>query len=220
MPFTAAILILATQGIPARAVVLDATFKDKPYGKVTYVRGLVPGKGMERIVTMEVDDESGKYTIQERRSYAHDGAPTSTVRTFSDGVSSIIVTLTYSGLKAIVTHQTGDGEPETEEFPLEVEAEGAKVNDPSQFWFFGKIPARNTKVVFWEYSLDKNNWVEKTVTYTGIAELKLGEKTVQAHRINISKDTNFYVDDNGMPYKSSQETGAGTLTLVRREGVD
>jgi hypothetical protein len=42
---------------------------------------------------------------------------------------------------------------------------------------------------------------------------------VQAHRINISKDTNFYVDDNGMPYKSSQETGSGTLTLVRREGT-
>ena len=220
MPLTAAIVLLAAQGIPARAVVLDATFKNKPYGKVTYVRGLVPGQGMERTVTMEVDDESGRYITIEKRTYAAGGAPISVVRTHYDALEQITVTLTYSGLKAIVTHQTGDDEPETEEFPLDVEAEGAKTNDPSQFWFFGTVPPKNTKVVFWEYSLDKNSWVEKTVTYTGIAELKLGEKTVQAHRINISKDTNFYVDDDGMPYKSSQETGEGTLTLVRREGAD
>ena len=203
-------MLLAAQG--ARTVHLDATLAGKPYGKVTYVRGQVAGRGVERTVTLDVNDDTGKYQISEKRTYSSTGAPVSVLRTLTEGDQKITVTLVYNGLEARVTYDHA-GSQETETFKLE--KENATTTDPSQLWFFGSAPAVGTKCAFWEYSLDANAWVERTVSYPGMAELKLGDKTIKAHRIAVGKDTNFYVDEWGMPYKSSQDTAAGNLTLVR-----
>lgn len=191
---------------------MSATLGGKPYGKVTYIRGIVAGKGMERTLILDVDEDGSKYRVEEKRTYATGGNPTSVVRRVTEGARVVTVTLKYVENKAVLTITEGS-ETETEEVPLAVE--NGKIADPSQFWFFGSPPAKNAKSVFWEYSLDENKWVERTIVYEGTAELKLGEKTVTAHRISIGKDVNFYVDDFGMPFKSSQETSKGNLTLVR-----
>ncbi len=212
MLLSAVAFLVAAQAAPAKVVELSATLGGKPYGRVTYIRGIVAGKGMERTVILDVDEEGAKYRVEEKRTYANGGLPTSVVRKVTEGTRTVTVTLVYSALTAKVTITDG-GESETEDFKLEVE--NAKTADPSQFWLFGSAPEKNAKVVFWEYSLDENKWVERTVTYTGTAELKIGEKTVTAHRISLGKDVNFYTDEFGMPFKSSQETAKGTLTLVR-----
>ena len=93
--------------------------------------------------------------------------------------------------------------------------EGAATTDASQFWFFGSVPKVKSESKFWEFSLDENAWVERTMRYEGAASLKIGEKTVQAHRISVSPDTNFYVDELGMPLKSVQKTAKGDLVMVR-----
>lgn len=201
------------QQIPARVVVMDATLEGKPYGKVTYIRAQVPGKGFERTVSLEVKEGESTYTVAEKRSYTSDGTPTTVVRTVTEGERKITVTLTYHGLSASVVIAEG-GQAESEEFPLEVEK--ASIRDVSQVWFYGVAPSKGLKTSFWEFSLDDNAWVEREVTYTGTADVKVGDKTVKgAHRISIGKDVNIYVDEFGMPYRSIQETRFGTLNLIR-----
>ncbi len=205
-------VLIAVQGVPGRAVVMSATLAGKPYGKFTYFRQLVPGKGIERSIALEVDADGAKYRIEEKRSYAAGGAPTSVVRTYTEGDRRVVVSIAYSGLKATITYLDGN-ESDTDEMTLT--EEGATLTDPSQFWFFGSAPAAKSEAKFWEFSIDENSWVERKVKYEGVASLKIGEKTVQAHRISIGADTNFYVDDLGMPYKSVQKTAKGDLVLIR-----
>ncbi len=205
-------MMIAAQGVPAQAVVMSATLGGKPYGKVTYIRQLVPGKGMERTMVLDVDEAGSKYRIEEKRSYATGGAPTSVVRTYTEGERRVFVSIAYSGLTATVTYREGE-ESDVDELTLTVE--GGTLTDPSQFWFFGRAPAAKAESKFWEFSIDENGWVERKVKYEGVASLKIGEKTVQAHRISIGADTNFYVDDRGMPYKSVQKTAKGDLVLIR-----
>jgi hypothetical protein len=215
MLLAAVVSLALAQQVPARVVVMDATLEGKPYGKVTYIRGILPGKGYERTVTLEAKEADETYTVQEKRTYGPDGTPTSTVRTVTQGARKIVRTLTYQDKVANVTTKI-DGEEETESFKLE--EEGASLRDASQAWFYGSAPEKNAKVSFWEFSLDDNDWVEREVTYTGTADVKVGDKTVKgAHRISIGKFVNFYVDEFGMPYRSIQETGSGTLNLIRTD---
>jgi hypothetical protein len=208
----AAIGLLVQQTVSARVVEMSATLGGKPYGTVLYVRQLVPGKGMERSVTLTVQEEGAEYRVEEKRAFGHGGVPTSIVRTYTEGTRKAVVSVTFSGLKAVVT-VSENGEQETEEVPLEVE--GATTTDPTQFWFFGSAPPVKESATFWEYSLDENAWVERKVRYEGLASLKVGEKTVQAHRVSIGETVNVYVDEFGMPYKSVQKTDSGDLVLVR-----
>jgi len=209
----AAIGILAAfQTPPARVVVMDATLGGKQYGTVTYVRQILPGKGVERTVTMKVDEDGAKYEIQEKRTYAFGGGPTSLERTYTEGARRVVVTVVYSGLQASVTYTEGT-EKDTDQMTLT--KEGATLSDPSQFWFSGSVPAVKSEAVFWEFSIDDNAWVERKVRYEGEASLKVGDKTVQAYRISIGAETNFYVDVNGMPLKSVEKTSKGDLVMVR-----
>jgi hypothetical protein len=212
MPFLALALVASVQGVPAQAVLMSATLDGKPYGKVTYIRQLVPGKGIERTTVLDVEDDGAKYRIEEKRSYATGGTPTTVVRTYTEGERRVVVTIAYSGLKATVTYREGD---ESDVDELTLTTEGATLTDPSQFWFVNSAPAVKAESKFWEYSIDENGWVERKLKYEGVASLRIGEKNVQAHRISIGADTNFYVDDKGMPYKSVQKTPKGDLVLVR-----
>ena len=205
-------LIVAAQGIPARAVEMEATLGGKPYATVVYTRQIVPGKGMERMLLMKVKDAGGDYEVREVRAYATGGVPTSVVRTYTQGERRVTVSVAYSELKAVVTYREGE-ETDIDEFVLT--KEGAATADASQFWFFGSVPAVRSESKFWEFSIDSNSWVETKVRYEGVASLKIGEKTVQAHRISIGADTNFYVDEYGAPYKSVQKTAKGDLVMVR-----
>ena len=209
----AALSLAITQQIPARVVIMEATLGGKPYGTVTYVRGLVPGKGLERTVTMVVKEEGTSYTIEEKRSYSSDGTPTTVVRKVTEGDKHITVTLTYHGKKAVVI-VSENGEAESEEVILDNEK--ATIQDPTQLWFQGVTPKKGLKTTFWEFSLDDNAWVEREVSYEGTADVKVGEKTVKgAHRIAIGKQVSVYVDEFGMPYRTIQDTAAGTLNLIR-----
>ena len=202
------------QGVAARVVIMNATLAGKPYGKVSYSRGIVAGKGMERTTRMEVEDGDDKYTISEKRVYSNGGVPTTVTRTITKGDKIINISLRYEGHTAVVTYGEGSRN-ETETFKLD--EEGATIADESQFWFFGNPPDKGSKSTFWEFSLDQGKWVKQEVKYEGTARLKVGEKTVDAYRISIGKDVNFYVDEFGMPYKSVQQTPSGTLTLERTD---
>lgn len=204
-------LVLAVQQ-PAKAVSMSATLGGKPYGTVTYVRQPLTNGRIERTVTLDVKEEETQYRIEEKRVYGPGGAPVSVLRTYTEGERKILVSLTYTGNKVSVVFTEG-GVSEGDEVTLDQEK--GTVADPSQFWFLNGAPAEKSVVDCWEYSIDDNDWVERKVKYEGVASLKIGEKTVQAHRISIGADVNWYVDDQGMPYKSVQKTAAGDLVLVR-----
>jgi hypothetical protein len=208
----AAIGVLAFQQIPAQAVIMSATLGGKPYGTVHYMRQLAPGRGVERTVRLVVEQEGATYTVSEKRVYTLAGVPTSTERTYQEGERRIVVTVVYDGMKATVTYKEG-GDTESDEMTLT--EEGASLTDPTQAWFLSSPPAAKASATFWEFSLDENSWVERKVKYEGIASLKIGEKTVQAHRISIGDNVNWYVDDKGMPFKSVQKTADGELVLLR-----
>lgn len=209
-------VVSMSQGVPARVVVLDATLGGKPYGTVTYQRGLVPGVGRERRVTFDVDDESGKYRITEHRTYKTDGTPLAATRTFSDESHKMDISVSVSGKTASVVFDYGK-EKHSEEFLLSVE--GAETIDVSQTWFYGTAPKVGTTATLWEFSLESSVWVERTVKYEGVAKIKVGEANVNSHRVKVGKDATLYLDGYGMPYKTSQETAKGTLTMVRRGGA-
>jgi hypothetical protein len=208
----AAIGIMVVQQVPGQAVTMSATLGGKPYGTVYYIRQLVPGRAVERTVRLEISEEDSKYTVAEKRVYTLAGVPTSTERTYIEGERRISVSVSYDGPKATVTYKEGD-DTETDEMTLA--EEGATLTDPTQAWFLSAPPAAKASATFWEFSLDENSWVVRKVKYEGVASLKIGEKTVQAHRISIGDNVNWYVDDKGMPYKSVQKTADGELVLLR-----
>ena len=203
---------LPAQGIPARVVELQASIGGKPVGKVTYVRQIVIGTGMSRTLVFDVEDEDRKYSIKELRTYRHDGRPIKVERTYTEDGEQMKVTVVYNGNIADVTYSQG-GESDTSS--IELTEEGATTADPSVYWFLNATPKKNDKVVFWEYDIDEVEWVERTVTYHGQADLKVGDEIVRAHRISVGREVNIYVDDTGMPYKSTDTSVKGTLTLVR-----
>lgn len=204
--------VLQAQGIPARLVKLQATVDGKAVGEVTYIRQIVPGTGMSRTLVFEVEEEDRKYTIKELRTYRHDGRPIKVVRTYTEDGEQLKVTVAYTDNVADVTYSQG-GESDTNSIAL-IE-EGATTADPSAYWFLNATPKRGDQVVFWEYDIDKVEWVERTVTYQGLADLKVGDEIVRAHRISVGKEVNIYVDDAGMPYKMTDTSVKGTMTLVR-----
>lgn len=208
----AAIGLAIAQQVPAQSVIMSATLGGKPYGRVFYTRQLVPGRSVERTVRLVVEEEGATYSVEERRAYTLAGVPTSTERTYYEGERRIVVTVSYDGLKAKVTYKEGE---DTELDEMTLTEEGATLNDPTQAWFLSAPPSAKSAATFWEFSIDENGWVQRKVKYEGVASLKIGEKTVQAHRISIGDNVNWYVDDKGMPYKSVQKTADGELVLLR-----
>ena len=206
------IAVLQAQGVSARVVELQATVDGNVIGKVTYVRQLVPGTGMSRTLIFEVEEAGKKYTIKELRTYAHDGSPIKLERTYTEDGEMLKVTVEYDGNVANVTYSQG-GDSDSDSIAL-IE-EGATTADPSAFWFLSATPKQNDKVVFWEYDIDEVDWIERTVTYHGLADLKVGDEIVRAHRISVGREVNVYVDDLGMPYKMTDTSVKGTMTLVR-----
>ena len=206
------IAVLQAQGIPARVVELQATVDGKAVGKVTYIRQIVPGTGMSRTLVFQVEEPDRKYTIKELRTYRHDGRPIKVERTYIEDGKELKVTVAYDGNVANVTYSEG-GESDTDSIAL-IE-EGATTADPSAYWFLSATPKKGDRVVFWEYDIDEVEWVERTVTYHGLADLKVGDEIVRAHRISVGKEVNVYVDDAGMPYKMTDTSVKGTMTLVR-----
>ena len=204
--------VLQAQGIPARVVELQATVDGKAVGKVTYIRQIVPGTGMSRTLVFQVEEADRKYTIKELRTYRHDGRPIKVERTYTEDGKELKVTVAYDDNVANVTYSQG-GESDTDSIAL-IE-EDATTADPSAYWFLNATPKKGDRIVFWEYDIDEVEWVERTVTYHGLADLKVGEEIVRAHRISVGKEVNIYIDDRGMPYKMTDTSVKGTMTLVR-----
>ncbi len=208
-------MLCATQGIAARVAVLDATLAGKPYGTVTYQRGIVPGTGREKVTTIEVDEEAAKYKIIERRTYRSDGAPVSAVRTYSDESRKVTMTAVFDVRSVTVETDFGSSK-ETQTVVLSDEK--AVIVDGSQAWFYGSAPKLGVTLTYWEFSFDGFVWLSRTVKYEGVAKIKFGGKDINAHRVTVGKETTFYVDEFGMPYKTSQETPGGTIAMLRRVG--
>lgn len=202
-----------TQGIPARVVALDATLEGKPYGTVIYQRAILPGTGRERTLTMDVDENGVKYSFEDKRTCRADGTPIRAVSTYKDDTVTVTMSATFSGKEVTVVTNYGT-ENETHKYVLEVEK--ASTVDPSQAWFYGTAPTVGASSTFWEFSFEGRKWIERTIKYEGIAKIKFGDKDINAHRLVLGKETTWYVDEFGMPYKTSQETPSGTLTMVRR----
>lgn len=210
-------VLMQEQGVPARVVELEATVDGKPIGKVTYTRQIIPGKGMSRTIVFDVEEDDRKYTIKEIRTFRNDGTPIKTERTYTEDSQQLQVTVEYDGNVANVTYSQG-GDSDTDSIAL-IE-EGATTADPSAFWFLNATPNKNDRVVYWEYDIDEMDWVERIVTYNGQADLKVGEEIVRAHRISIGEKINVYLDDTGMPYKMTDTSVKGTMTLVRKPKAD
>lgn len=201
------------QGIPARVVMLEATVGKERVGEVGFFKQLVPGKGFERITTFKVEEDGvEQYTISEKRFFDFDGNPVSIERTYTEDGEALTVTVGFHDNIADVTYSKGDDEQTNSVALLE---EDASIKAVSELWFVSKKPARSERVEFWEFDIDSSNWVKRIVTYHGQTDLKVGDEIIKTHRITVGEFINIYVDDFGMPYKLSDKSVKGGLTLIR-----
>lgn len=190
----------------------------KRVGEVVFLKQIVPGKGIERVTTFKVEEDGEEqYVIRERRFFDLTGNPVSIERTYTEDGEVLTVSVKFHDNIADVTYGKGDDKQTSSVALIE---DDASTKAESELWFVMKKPARSDRVEFWEYDIDASNWVKRVVTYHGQTELKVGEEIIKVHRITVGEHINIYVDDFGMPYRLSDKSVKGGLTLTRTLPVD
>jgi len=155
-------------------------------------------KDGSKLVQLAMNLTSPPRTVRTESLYAKDGSP---VRKFQETVvigqrtrHQVTATFSVSGARVVIDI---NGSRETKEVELKA---GAKLANPSEFWFVREKPKVGARVQAHTFNLEQMKWEQVTVTYLGPKEIKIGGAKQTAHLITSDKGS-AYVDSTGQPVR-------------------
>lgn len=128
--------------------------------------------------------------------YTRTARPKSVVQQFKIAGQSQTHKETYAATYVDVV-KTENGKTTRKRVPI---PKGAKLEDPSAFWFWKTKPKVGATSTHWRYDSDQGKFVKSTSKYVGLRTITVGGRKVQAHYMT-QEDGEQWVDNKGMPLR-------------------
>lgn len=162
--------------------------------------------GQKRVeMRMTLKSGAQEVTIRTQNLYAADGSPVRKVTERigpGDARVTTVATFDEEGARVVINDRSNR---KTRQVTL---AKTANRKRTSEFWWIRDVPKPGDTVTAYDFNMDTLEWELTDTTYVGIELVKVGGKSISAHRVVLNragKKATTFLDDQGQPIRIQME---------------